>query len=207
MKNIIDPRCEIVGNKLYLEGYILNDDLSDAEYITAAMVKKALATMSGDLEVHINSPGGLTSEAIDIYNLFKDYRHKVTIQIDGIAAGAALTIAMGGDTIRARRSSMIALDHPWGFAVGNASEIRAKADELDKTSQSVRKIYLERFKGNDAKLKDFMDKETFMGTDEAHSWGLIDEIIADSAKSLETKSRMNEIKAENKSFFSNFMKK
>lgn len=202
MKNTIEPRCELVGNQLYLEGFVMKD--GDEGYISAAKVRKALSGAKGDIIIHVNSPGGFTTEGVAIQNILKDYSGHVTVQIDGIAAGAAVVFAMGADTIRARRSSMMMLQDPWDIAVGSADEIRAMANRLTIQGQSARRSMMKRFKGTEKELSSLMENDTYLPTDEAYSYGLIDEIIIDDAKSLKTRSQMKKIQAETKSFFHRF---
>ena len=146
----------------------------------------------------------MTSEGIQIYNLLKDYKGDVTVQIDGIAADAASIIAMGANKIRARTSSMIMIRRAWTAFAGNVTEIRERADQLEKTDDSMQKVYMNRFKGTEAKIKSFMENETYFTAEEASQWGFIDEVIEDNQKSLDTKKQLRRIKAEAKGFFVNF---
>ena len=67
---------------------------------------------SGDITVWINSPGGDCVAAAQIYNMLSQYKGKVTVKIDGIAASAASVIAMAGNTVLMSPVSMMMIHNP-----------------------------------------------------------------------------------------------
>src|SRR5262249_43376688 len=105
-----------------------------------------LAGIDGDLDVHINSPGGDVFDAIAIYNQLKNRSGIVSVTIDGLAASAASFIAQAaspGHLEMAPFSQMMIHD---GFAmgVGNAQDMRDLADQLETASNNIAAIYAER---------------------------------------------------------------
>ena len=83
---------------LELSGTIAEDSWFDDD-VTPQLFKDKLNAGSGDITVWINSPGGDCVAAAQIYNMLSNYKGKVTVKIDGIAASAASVIAMAGDTV------------------------------------------------------------------------------------------------------------
>ena len=63
------------------------------------MFRNELFAGSGDVVIWINSPGGDCVAASQIYSMLMDYKGKVTVKIDGIAASAASVIAMAGTEV------------------------------------------------------------------------------------------------------------
>ena len=63
------------------------------------MFRDELFAGSGDVVIWINSPGGDCVAASQIYSMLMDYKGKVTVKIDGIAASAASVIAMAGTEV------------------------------------------------------------------------------------------------------------
>ena len=83
---------------LFLDGTIASESWFDDD-VTPALFKSDLNSGTGDITVWINSPGGDVFAAAQIYNMLRDYKGKVTVKIDGIAASAASVIAMAGDSV------------------------------------------------------------------------------------------------------------
>lgn len=105
-----------------------------------------LSGINGDLDVHINSPGGDVFDAVAIYNSLKARRGTVAITIDGLAASAASFIAQAaspGKLEMAPFSTMMIHD---GFAagIGNAADMRDLASQLDDASDNIAGIYAAR---------------------------------------------------------------
>ena len=91
---------------LELSGTIAEDSWFDDD-VTPQLFKDELNAGSGDITVWINSPGGDCVAAAQIYNMLSNYKGKVTVKIDGIAASAASVIAMAGDTVLVSPVSML----------------------------------------------------------------------------------------------------
>src|SRR6266581_1231354 len=114
--------------------------------VSAGEFLAELAGVDGDLDVHVNSPGGDVFDAIAIYNSLKARRGTVAITIDGLAASAASFIAQAaspGMLEMAPFSTMMIHD---GFAagIGNAADMRDLAEQLDAASDNIAAIYAER---------------------------------------------------------------
>lgn len=137
-----------------------------------------LSGIDGDLDVHINSPGGDVFDAIAIYNTLKRRSGTVAITIDGLAASAASFIAQAaspGKLEMAPHSKMMIHD---GFAlgIGNAADMRELADQLDDASDDIAEIYAERSGKPAAYWRAKMKAETWYKDHEAVSDGLADRI-------------------------------
>jgi membrane-bound ClpP family serine protease len=78
------------------------------EDISAASVRAFLEANDGQpVMLHLNSPGGLATEGMSIFNALKGYAGRVTVVIDALAASAASLIAMAGDEIVMRAGSLM----------------------------------------------------------------------------------------------------
>lgn len=89
---------EIQERTLYLNGQIAEQSWFDDE-VTPQLFKEELNAGNGNITVWINSGGGDCVAASQIYNMLRDYKGKVTVKIDGIAASAASVIAMAGTKV------------------------------------------------------------------------------------------------------------
>lgn len=131
------------------------------------------------INLHINSPGGSVFEGIAIYNMLKQNKAHVNVYVDGLAASIASVIAMSGDAIFMPSNSMLMIHNPWTMAVGNASELRKQADDLDKITESSIQTYLNQAgdKLDEEALRQLMDDETWLTAKEAVDYGLATEVI------------------------------
>lgn len=137
-----------------------------------------LRNITGDVQLHINSPGGDVFEAIAIYNALTDRQGKVSITIDGLAASAASFIAMAaspGELEMAPHSKMMIHDG-FGMAIGNAADMRKTADLLDEVSNDIAEIYAARTGKPTAQWRTAMQVETWYSDQEAVDAGLADRV-------------------------------
>lgn len=126
--------------------------------------------------VRINSPGGDVVEAQAIYNAFRRHEGTVTVEVDGLAASAASFIAMAGDKIRIAENAMFMIHRAWSVSVGNAADMRATADVLDKFDGIIADTYAARSKQEREKIDELLAAETWLTAAESVELGLADEI-------------------------------
>lgn len=163
---------------MLLYGEITHEKWFDDD-VTAKAFAEDLAALDGcDLKLRINSPGGDVFAAQAIYNQLKDYKGRVTAQVDGLAASAATIITCAGDTVIMPENALFMIHNPLTIAVGNADEMRKTADNLDIVRDTIISVYLSRTKGKvtEDELKDMMDAETWLTADEAVSYGFADAV-------------------------------
>lgn len=114
--------------------------------VNAADFVKDLAGVTGNIDLHLNCPGGDVFEAVAIYNALIQRDGTVSVSIDGLAASAASFIAQAaspGQLAIAKTASMMIHD-AFGMGVGNASDMRELADLLDQQSDNIAGIYADR---------------------------------------------------------------
>ena len=134
------------------------------------------------INLHINSPGGSVFDGIAIYQMLVQHKAKINVYIDGLAASIASVIAMAGDNIYIPKNAMLMVHNPWTMAVGNASELRKQADDLDKIGQSMQESYLSKTssKLDQETLQKLLDDETWLSADEAVTYGFADEVLEEN---------------------------
>lgn len=151
--------------------------------VTAGDFLADLAGVSGDIEMHINSPGGDIYEGLTIYNRLKQRPGSIHVIVDGLAASAASFIAMAaspGKLEMAPRSEMM-IHNGFTMAIGDAADLRKTADLLDRKTADIAGIYAER----SGKPADYwlakMGEETWLSAAEAVAEGLADRIQGQNA--------------------------
>jgi ATP-dependent Clp endopeptidase proteolytic subunit ClpP len=150
-------------------GHWLFGGVSAVDFVTE------LSQITGDLEVHINSPGGDVFDGLAIYNSLAQRPGKVTTIVDGLAASAASFIAMAGTTRLICPGAMVMIHEASGVCLGNSADMRETAELLDKVSQNLADIYAAR-SGRADGWRDAMQRETWYTADEAVAAGLADRV-------------------------------
>ena len=146
--------------------------------ISAKEVTEYLADLDVEnIDVYINSNGGVVDTAIAINNALRRHKAKVTVNIDGIAASAATLITCAGDTVRMPKNALFMIHNPSTIAMGDSEEMRKQADVLEKYKNSITETYLQKVNIDKEKLSELMDNETWLSAEEALKYGFIDEII------------------------------
>ena len=146
--------------------------------ISAKEVTEYLADLDVEnINVYINSNGGVVDTAIAINNALRRHKAKVTVNIDGIAASAATLITCAGDTVRMPKNALFMIHNPSTIAMGDSEEMRKQADVLEKYKNSIMETYLQKVNIDKEKLSELMDNESWLSAEEALKYGFIDEII------------------------------
>ena len=145
--------------------------------ISAKEVTEYLADLDVEnIDVYINSNGGVVDTAIAINNALRRHKAKVTVNIDGIAASAATLITCAGDIVRMPKNALFMIHNPSTIAMGDSEEMRKQADVLEKYKNSITETYLQKVNIDKEKLSELMDNETWLNAEEALEYGFIDEI-------------------------------
>jgi len=157
---------------------------SDIDDITADLVMAQLIFLEyedpdKDITIYINSPGGIVSSGLAIYDTVQYIKPDVsTICIGQAASMGAVLLAAGTKGKRyALPHSRIMLHQPLGGAGGQASDIAIHAKEIIKIKQTLNEI-IQQHSGQplDVIAKD-TDRNFYMSAEEAKNYGIIDDIL------------------------------
>ena len=139
------------------------------------MFRDELFAGSGDVVIWINSPGGDCVAASQIYSMLMDYKGKVTVKIDGIAASAASVIAMAGTEVLMAPTALMMIHNPATVAFGDHEDMQKAIDMLAEVKESIINAYEIKTNMSRAKLSHLMDSETWMNANKAIELGNLDE--------------------------------
>jgi ATP-dependent Clp protease, protease subunit len=172
------PTFRAAKKAAVLELYVYNvigDDWGGG--ITSKDVQTAIKTAGkiDSINVHVNSPGGDCFEGVAIHNIIRQAGVPVNVIVEGLAASAAFTVSMCGDTIQACDGVMMMLHNAWCFASGYASDLRKIADLCEKTSTGMAEMYAKRSGLAVADVQTLMDAETWLSADESVAKGFATE--------------------------------
>ena len=169
--------------------------------VTAKRISAALRSIGAkDVVVNINSPGGDFFEGVAIYNLLREHQGKVTVRVLGVAASAASVIAMAGDEILMGDGSFLMIHNAWAVAVGNRHDMRDTAQVLEPFDAAMAALYAQQSGMTIKEAEALMDKETWIGAqqavDDGFATGLLPSSeIAQNAKASAVRKPMALIEA------------
>ncbi len=134
---------------------------------------------SKDISMYINSPGGVVSSGMSIYDTMQYIQPKVSTLCVGQAASmGALLLAAGEPGLRyALPNSRVMVHQPSGGFQGSASDIALHAREIMDLKNRLNSIYVSHTGQTLKAVEKALDRDNFMSADEAKSWGIIDEIV------------------------------
>ena len=168
----------------------------DGQGVTAKRISAALRSIGQrDLTVQINSPGGNFFEGVAIYNLLRNHRAKVAVDVIGIAASAASIIAMAGDEIKMGHGSSLMIHNSEVVAMGNRHDFADISSRLASIDTVMAQFYANRTGIPLAEIAALMDQETYFGPGEAVERGFADGLLADSNRQLQSGAVSRERKA------------
>ena len=179
------PRWWKIENKKPSEGPALISIYDEIGLygVSAAEFLAELREIPGDIEMHVNSPGGDVFDGIAIYNQLRQAQKRGTVKVvvDGLAASAASFIAQAASPghLEMAPHSQKMIHDGFAMAIGNAADMRELAAQLDKASDNIAGIYAGRSGKPAAYWRDMMRNETWLSDAETVSVGLADRVQGD----------------------------
>ena len=138
-----------------------------------------------EISMYINSPGGVVTSGLSIYDTMQYIKPKVSTLVIGQAAsmGSVLSVAGEPGMRYSLPHSRIMVHQPSGGYQGQATDIMIHAAETQKVKDTLHAIYV-KHTGNTLKaVEKALERDNFMSPQEAKDWGHIDEIVENRPKS------------------------
>jgi ATP-dependent Clp protease protease subunit len=175
-----------IYNRLYRERIIfLGKDVDDeiANQIIAVMLYLDSEDPGKDIYLYINSPGGMVTAGMAIYDTMQHVKSDIVTICVGLAASmGSFLLAAGTKGKRlALPHSRIMIHQPSGGTRGQATDIEIEAKEIIRIRRQLNDIYADRTGQPLTKIEKDMDRDFFMSAAEAKEYGLIDRVIEDRA--------------------------
>ena len=159
---------------------------------TASLVVAQLLFLEADnpkkeIAMYINSPGGVVTAGLSIYDTMQFIRPKVTTMCVGQAASmGSLLLCAGEKGMRAALpNARIMVHQPSGGFQGQASDIQRHAEDILKVKRRLNEIYVEHTGQPYEVIERTLDRDHFMSAEEAKAFGLVDEVMAKRAGEAE----------------------
>lgn len=144
------------------------------------------------INLTISSGGGSVTEGMGIADLVANYPEETTATGIGLVASIATVVLLAADKVKMTENAFMMIHRPWSYTMGNADELEATAELLDKMEAKLLDIYtasvLKR-RGYQNNLKEIitnmMAAETWLTAQEALEFGFIDEIVKTGEKNID----------------------
>jgi ATP-dependent Clp protease protease subunit len=132
-----------------------------------------------EIAMYINSPGGVVTSGLSIYDTMQYIRPKVTTLVVGQAASmGSLLLSAGSAGMRfALPNSRIMVHQPSGGFQGQATDIMIHAQETQKLKNRLNEIYVKHTGRKLDEVEQALERDNFMDPTEAKDWGLVDNIV------------------------------
>ena len=141
-----------------------------------------------EIAMYINSPGGIVSSGMAIYDTMQFVRPPIsTLCIGQAASMGSLLLCAGTPGMRyALSNARIMVHQPSGGFQGQASDIERHAEDIIKMKRRLNEIYVKHSKRSYEQIEKTLDRDYFMSAEEAQDFGLIDKVLTkrDEAEGL-----------------------
>ncbi|HDR27398.1 ATP-dependent Clp protease proteolytic subunit [Rhodovulum sp.] len=147
--------------------------------IVAQLLHLEAENPTKDISMYINSPGGVVTSGLSIYDTMQYIKPKVSTLVVGQAASmGSLLLAAGASGMRfSLPNSRIMVHQPSGGYQGQATDIMIHAKETQKLKDRLNQIYVKHTGQEFDVVVDALERDNFMDPEAAKSWGLIDQIV------------------------------
>lgn len=151
-----------------------------ANVIIAQLLFLESADPDKDISLYINSPGGVVTSALGIYDTMKYIKPDVSTVCVGQAASAGAFLLTGGAKGKryATPNSRIMIHQPWGGAKGTATDVDIQIKEILRQKTILTNIMAEHTGQKPKKLEADMERDFFLGANEAKEYGIIDKVFS-----------------------------
>lgn len=159
----------------------LGEEVND---VTASLVVAQLLFLDAedpdkDISLYINSPGGMVSAGLAIYDTMQFVKSDVSTICIGLAASFGAVLLMGGAKGKryALPNAEIMVHQPLGGFRGQATDIKIQADNILKHKRNLNKIMAECTGQTIEKVEHDVERDNYMTAEEALEYGIIDSVI------------------------------
>ncbi len=177
---VMDVFSRLMMERIIFLGTPIDDDI--ANIVQAQLLFLDSTDPSKDIQIYINSPGGIVYAGLGIYDTMQIVTPDVATICTGMAASMAAVLLTAG--AKGKRSALthsrIMIHQPMGGAEGQASDIEITAREIAKTKRELYDIIAAHTGNPFEKIEKDADRDHWMSAKEAVEYGMIDEVLVKS---------------------------
>lgn len=149
-----------------------------AALICAQLLHLEAENPKKEIQMYINSPGGIVTSGLAIYDTMQYIRCPVITLCLGMAASMGSFLLMAGEKGNriALPNSRIMVHQPSGGYSGKATDIQRHAEDIIKTKKRLNELYAHHTGRTVQEVEETLDRDYFMTAEEAKAWGLVDHV-------------------------------
>ena len=158
-----------------------------ATLVTAQLLFLEAENPKKEISMYINSPGGVVTSGLAIYDTMQYIRPQVATLCIGQAASAASLLLCAGEKGQryALPNSRVLLHQPSGGISGQATDIARHAQEIIKIKRRLNEIYARHTGQGVDVIEKALDRDYFLTAEEAKTFGLVDQVMAKRPSALD----------------------
>ena len=173
-----DIYSRLLKDRIIILGSPINDVVASS--IVAQLLFLESEDPEKDINLYVNSPGGVVSAGLAIYDTMQHIKCDVATTCMGMAASMGAVLLTAGAT--GKRSSLpharVMIHQPLGGVQGQASDIEIEAKEIIRIKQELSQIIADHSEKRLDEVINDSDRNKWMSADEAKSYGLVDNVIS-----------------------------
>ena len=179
----MDIYTRLLKDRIIFIGTPINDEIASA--IVAQLLFLQMDDPKKDIHMYINSPGGVVTGGMAIYDTMNYLTCDVSTYCIGMAASMGTVLLAAGTKGKrfALPNSRIMIHQPSGGATGQASDISIAAREIIRWRQRLNEVLADCTGKTSDEIKKDSDRDFYMSADEAKTYGLVDEVMEPAEKS------------------------
>ena len=168
-------------------------DDSEANLIIAQLLFLSAEDPKRDVSLYINSPGGVITSGLAIYDTMQHISCDVATLCVGQAYSMSAILLAGGTPGKrhALPHSRIMLHQPWGGIGGQAADMEIQAKEIMEWRNKLNNILVTDTKQPATRIEEVTERNYFLSPTEAEDFGLIDGVFESASQSLDQQSTTN----------------
>ncbi|MGL4423471.1 MAG: ATP-dependent Clp protease proteolytic subunit [Gemmataceae bacterium] len=161
---------------IFLQG-VVQDEMANA--IVAQLLLLQFQDPKADIHMYVNSPGGSVSAGLGIYDTMQFITCPVSTYCIGMAASMGAVLLTAGATGKrfALPNSRIMIHQPLAGMEGTSTEIQIHVKEFLKTKKKLNQILMKHTGRTLEEIEQGTDRDNFMASEEAKTYGLIDHVL------------------------------
>ncbi|HKL01039.1 MAG TPA: ATP-dependent Clp endopeptidase proteolytic subunit ClpP [Desulfotignum sp.] len=177
-----DIYSRLLKDRIVFLGSAIDSEI--ANLIVAQLLFLESEDPEKDISFYINSPGGVVTAGLAVYDTMQYIKPDVaTVCIGQAASMGALLLAAGAHKKRfALPNSRILIHQPLGGAQGQAADIKIQATEILRMKDTLNEIMAAHTGQKIDKIAKDTDRDFFMSGDEAKTYGIVDRVVADRSE-------------------------
>jgi ATP-dependent Clp protease protease subunit len=177
-----DIYSRLLKDRIIFLGTAIDDNVSNI--VIAQLLFLQMEDADKDINVYVNTPGGMVTSGLAIYDTMQFVKPDVNTYCVGQASSmGALLLAAGTKGKRyALPHARIMIHQPWGGVQGAAADISIQAREILRIREKIEELLSKHTGRSIDKIKKDSDRDYFMTAEEAKEYGVVDEVIASVKK-------------------------